>query len=83
MRFDGLWRPLESFTLSPCGLQVIGAFDWAVGTKVWIVVEGLHEQWTTTSWGREIVDAIVTGQQPIALDHPAAVRCRCSILPRR
>lgn len=83
MLLDGVSRPLESFTLTPCGLQVIDSVDWAVGTRVWIVVEGLHEQWATTRWGREIVDAIVTGRQPQAPDHPAGVRWRCPTLPGR
>ncbi len=70
MMFDGTWRPLRSVRLTPCGLDVDGYEDWARGTPLWAAVTGLHPQWTTTSWGRPIVDAIPTGQSPVVSDHP-------------
>lgn len=81
MWLDSQWRPLDfgpgpggwAIAITPCGLNVLGGFDWAMGTSLWAVLEGLWSaapaidgtaDWTTTALGREILDAIVAGQPP-------------------
>jgi hypothetical protein len=82
MWLDSQWRPLDSgsgpggwgLAITPCGLNVLGGFDWAMGTPLWAVLDGLWSaapaiggiaEWTATALGREILDAIVAGERPV------------------
>lgn len=81
MWLDSRWRPLDSgsgpggwgLAITPCGLNVLGGFDGAMGTPLWAVLEGLWSaapavggtaDWTTTALGCEILDAIIAGERP-------------------
>jgi hypothetical protein len=78
---DTHWRPLEpapgpagwALSITPCGLNLLGVLDWAAGTPLWAVLEGLwtaaptiggHADWTSTAIGTEIVASIAQGDQP-------------------
>lgn len=62
-----------AFAATPCGVSLLGALDWAMGTPVWAVLEGLCStapavggsiEWTATAIGRDILDRVLAGERP-------------------
>lgn len=75
---DGAWRPLRKIRVSPCGASILGTVDWAMGTHIWLVLDGLVPGWATTPVGIKVVAAIGRGEAPdVANGHPPE-RCHAA-----
>ena len=70
MRFDGVWRPMGSFELTPCGVVI--EQSGARGTPVRLVLAGLVTDWLMTPLGSATVDAVIARRPPVSPRHPEA-----------
>lgn len=77
MALDGEWRPLHHARVSPCGVELRGEIDWAMGTQLWLVLAGLVIDWHVTAIGQSVIDAIADGRRPeTTRSHPRATSRR-------
>ena len=73
---DLRWRPLVFSQLTPCGLSL-----WKeMGSPVRLVLVGLHANWTVSSVGRDVVNAVMARRPRTAPGH-SPTRCRAAYCP--